>query len=155
KSGNNRPRSSKEEIVQESAREDKKSAPKAIDKLHQAFFDDKQPTDDEFLSLGVIEIPVLFDGQQVVRENSRLRMRLQKKALIDRKVIPRNTLVYGFVSLQPNRLSVTIEHIDQISVALKAYDFEDGHEGIYIENNLRADVQNEVLDDALGGLTLP
>src|SRR5699024_7321675 len=134
-----RPRSSKKEAVQQSVSEDKNAAPKPMDHPHEPFFDARSTEDASKQTDVTGEIPVLVDGDQVVRANSRLRMRLQKEAVIAGKVIPRNTLVYGFVSLQPNRLSVTIEHIDQVAVALKAYDFEDGNEGIYIENNFRAE----------------
>ena len=39
-------------------------------------------------------------------------------------------------------------------VQLKAYDLQDGSEGIYVENNLRADATREVIDDLVQDINI-
>ena len=101
------------------------------------------------------EVKVMVDGTQVVKANSRLRMRLTQPARIGDKFIPKNTPVFGFVSFQPNRVLIEIENIKKHPTSLKAFDLEDGSEGIYIENNFRAEVTTEVLDDVIGDINIP
>src|SRR5690606_34918856 len=84
------------------------------------------------------EILVEVDGSQVVKTNYRLRMRLLKDALINGVKIPKNTSVFGFISFKTNRALIEIENIDHHPVKLKAFDLQDGSEGIYIENSFRA-----------------
>ena len=97
----------------------------------------------------------MVDGTQVVKANSRLRMRLAQPASIGDKFIPKNTPVFGFVSFQPNRVLIEIKNINKHQTSLKAFDLEDGSEGIYIENNFRAEVATEVLDDVIGDINIP
>ena len=82
-------------------------------------------------------------------------MRLTRPARIDDKLIPKNTPVFGFVSFQLNRVLIEIENINKHPTSLKAFDLEDGSEGIYIENNFRAEVTTEVLDDVIGDINIP
>ncbi|MDT0642205.1 conjugative transposon protein TraM [Zunongwangia sp. F363] len=100
-------------------------------------------------------IRVFVDGQQVVRANSRLRLRLMEPARIGGKELPRLSPVYGFVSFAANRVKVNIEQVMHRPVSLKAYDVQDGSEGIYVENNFRAEASREILDDALGEINIP
>lgn len=95
------------------------------------------------------------DGKQVVKANSRLRMRLTKAATINNKRIPKNTPIFGFISFQPNRALIEIENIQHRPTNLKAFDLQDGSEGIYVENNFRAEATNEVLDDIIGDINIP
>ncbi|WP_338357089.1 conjugative transposon protein TraM [Yeosuana marina] len=92
-------------------------------------------------------IPVIVDGNQTVKANYRLRMRSMRDVVINDICIPRNTLIYGFVSFQPNRALIEIDNINQAPVKLKAFDFQDGREGIYVENSFRSDATREVIDD--------
>jgi hypothetical protein len=57
--------------------------------------------------------------------------------------------VYGFISFQTNRALIDIENINHHPVRLKAYDLQDGSEGIYVENSFRADASREVIDDVI------
>ena len=100
------------------------------------------------------EILVEVDGNQVVKTNYRLRMRLIKDALINGVKVPRNTPVFGFISFKPNRALIEIENIDHRPVKLKAFDLQDGSEGIYVENSFRADVSREVVDDIVGDINI-
>lgn len=89
------------------------------------------------------------DGEQVVKTNSRLRMRLIENAVINTKPVKKNTLIYGFISFKPNRALIEIENIQHQPVKLKAFDLQDGSEGIYVENSFRNDVTREVISDVV------
>lgn len=100
------------------------------------------------------EILVEVDGNQIVKTNHRLRMRLTKEALINGMTVPKNTTVFGFISFKPNRAMIEIENINQIPVKLKAFDLQDGSEGIYVENNFRAEATQEIVDDIVGDINI-
>ncbi|WP_299800743.1 conjugative transposon protein TraM [uncultured Maribacter sp.] len=123
---------------------------------HQLFFA-ASPKPNEFSILGTTDetIYVVVDGDQIVMANTRLRMRLTKSALINGKQIPKNTFIFGFTSFQPNRVLIEIENIKHHPTKLKAFDLLDGSEGIYVENNFRAEATTEVLDDIIGDINIP
>ena len=50
---------------------------------------------------------------------------------------------------------IEIENIQHQPTTLKAYDIQDGSEGIYVENNFREEATTEVLDDLLGEINIP
>ncbi|SNY99539.1 conjugative transposon protein TraM [Flagellimonas pacifica] len=100
-------------------------------------------------------IIVEVNGEQTVRQNERLELRLAVDAEIGGHTVPRNTLLYGFVTFQPNRVFLNITNIEPRKVSLKAYDLLDGNEGIYIENSFRAEAQREVLDDVVQDINVP
>jgi hypothetical protein len=81
-------------------------------------------------------------------------MRLIKDAHINNILIPKNTPIYGFISVKPNRTMITIENINHLPVKLKAYDFQDGSEGIYVENNFRAEATNKVIGDIVDDINI-
>ncbi|OYX28911.1 MAG: conjugal transfer protein TraM [Flavobacteriales bacterium 32-35-8] len=116
---------------------------------HQLFFasNPKEIPNDNILEDP--SIMVMVDGTQTVKTNYRLNMRLMEDTNINGIHIPRNTLIYGFVSFRPNRTIIDIENITHHPIKLKAYDLQDGNEGIYIENSFRADATREVVDDVL------
>ena len=123
---------------------------------HQLFFAASPKPND----LSIIEntdetIYVVVDGNQVVQANSRLRMRLSKTAQINNITIEKNTPIYGLVSFQPNRTIIKIENINHNPTSLKAFDLQDGSEGIYVENNFRQEVTTEVLDDVISDINIP
>ena len=127
---------------------------KEIGLEHQLFFasDPKEnmqkPLNTDFF------IPVVVDGTQTVKTHYRLRMRVMKDAILNNVRIPRNTLIYGFVSFQPNRTIIEIENINHQSVKLNAFDLQDGSEGIYVENSFRADATREVVDDVIQDINI-
>lgn len=129
---------------------------KEIGLEHQLFFASSTTLDPK--AIGTETDPIIYavvDGDQVVKTNSRIRMRLTADVKINGQWIPHNTLVYGFISFQPNRTLVEVENIKHHPVSLKAFDFQDGSEGIYVENNFRAEATNEVLDDIIQDLNIP
>ncbi|WP_179343383.1 conjugative transposon protein TraM [Winogradskyella ursingii] len=123
---------------------------------HQLFFA-AAPKPNELSIIGNTDdnIYVVVDGDQIVTVSTRLRMRLTKSATINGKLMPKNTSVYGFISFQPNRALIEIENINHHPTKLKAFDLQDGSEGIYVENNFRAEATREVLDDVIGDINIP
>jgi hypothetical protein len=149
----------KKEIVQidsaEVKREQKIQA-KELGLEHQLFFA-AAPKPNDFTIIGNTDktIYAVIDGDQIVMANTRLRMRLTKGATINSRSMPKNTLVFGFISFQPNRALIEIENVNHHPTKLKAFDLQDGSEGIYVENNFRAEATNEVLDDIIGDVNIP
>ena len=123
---------------------------------HQLFFA-SAPIKNEPSVSGTIDatINAVVDGDQVVKAKYRLRMRLAKDAIINDKRIPKNTPIYGFISFKPNRALIEIENIDHHPTNLKAFDLQDGSEGIYVENSFRTEATNEVLDDIIEDINIP
>ena len=123
---------------------------------HQLFFA-ASPKPNEFSIIGNTDesISVIVDGDQIVTANTRLRMRLTKSATINGKLMLKNTPVFGFISFQPNRALIEIENINHHPTKLKAFDLQDGSEGIYVENNFRAQATREVLDDVIDDINIP
>ena len=132
-----------------------KIAAKEMGLEHQLFFASDPKESDSSVS-GTTDdlIYAVVDGDQVVKANSRLRMRLSKAAIINSKQIPKNTPIYGFISFQPNRVLIEIENIKHHSTKLKAFDLQDGSEGVYVENNFRAQVSTEVIGDMVDDINI-
>ena len=122
---------------------------------HQLFFA-SHPIENEDLNVKNTDdfIYVRVDGTQTVKANHRLQMRLIKDANVYGQHYPKNTPVYGFVSFQPNRTTIDIQNINHQPVKLKAYDFQDGSEGIYVENSFRAEVTNEIVGDMVDDINI-
>lgn len=99
-------------------------------------------------------IYVSVNGNQVVKTFSRLELRLIKPAVINGNILPRNTNLYGFISFKPNRTMIHITNINHSSVSLKAFDLQDGNEGIYVENSFRAEATQEVLGDMVDDVNI-
>lgn len=121
---------------------------------HQLFFA-SNPTSNNNSSHTDDLVFVEVDGNQVVQVNNRLRMRLTKEAVINGELIPKNTLIYGFIRFQPNRALIEIENLNHHPTKLKAFDLQDGSEGIYVENNFRAEASKEVIEDIVGDVNIP
>ncbi len=122
---------------------------------HQLFFS-SNPSKDPIRNIAETSKMIYAEvaGTQVVKKSSRLRMRLTEDAQINGKLFPKNTPLFGFISFQPNRALIEIENINHQPVKLKAYDFLDGSEGIYIENSLRAEASREVVDDIIQDINI-
>lgn len=118
---------------------------------HQLFYASKPEMNNDFSTASKDEDQILVevDGDQLVQAGYRLRMRLSEEATINNVKFPANTPVYGFIKFQPNRALIEIENLAHHPVKLKAYDLQDGSEGIYVENNIRADARKEVVDDII------
>ena len=149
-------RKQKQHIDSAEIKRDQKIQAKEISLEHQLFFAAApKPTLTSMTVNTDKSIPVVVDGNQIVKVNSRLRMRLSRATIINGKRMPKNTSVFGFISFQPNRVLIEIENINHHPTKLKAFDLQDGSEGIYIENNFRAEASNEVLDDMITDINIP
>ncbi len=135
-------------------------SPIDFSKAHQDFFDFEHKP----ISMAVSEqtngktdafIAVEVNGEQTVKNDSRLELRLAVDALIGGDSIPRNSLVYGFVSFKANRVFINITNINHNPVDLKAFDLLDGNEGIYVKNSFTAEARGEVLDDIVQDINIP
>jgi hypothetical protein len=145
-----------QEIDSADIKREQKIEAKELGLEHQLFFA-ASPKPNEVSIIGNTDetIYVVVDGEQIVKANTRLRMRLTKAATINNKLMPKNTLVFGFISFQPNRALIEIENIKHHPTKLKAFDLLDGSEGIYVQNNFRAEATTEVLDDIIGDINIP
>lgn len=121
---------------------------------HQLFFASDPRTNPMSFVPDIQEVLVEVDGDQVVKTNGRLQLRLLQEIKLKDRIIPRNTLIYGLVSFSPNRTQIKIDNIDHIPVKLKAFDLQDGLEGIYVENSFRGEVTNEVVGDLVEDINI-
>jgi len=145
-----------DEVDSEGRKREQKIEAKELGLEHQLFFA-SSPTPKYISIMDNTDkiIYVVVDGDQVVQVNSRLRMRLTEAAMINNKEMQKNTLVFGFISFQPNRALIEIKNINHHPTKLKAFDLQDGSEGIYVENNFREEITTEVLDDVMGDINIP
>jgi hypothetical protein len=149
-------RNDKKQIDSAEIKTEQKIQAKELGLEHQLFFAaSPKPNDSSTLGITDETIYVVVDGDQIVKAKTRLRMRLTKAATINNRLMPKNTLVFGFISFQPNRALINIENIDHHPTKLKAFDLQDGSEGIYLQNNFRAEATSEVLDDIIGDINIP
>ena len=100
-------------------------------------------------------ILVEVNGQQTVKKDSRLELRLAVDAVINGDMVSRNSLIFGFVSFRSNRVFVKITNINHKPVDLKAFDLLDGNEGIYVRNSFTADASREVIGDVVEDINIP
>lgn len=144
------------DIITEMTHEENKIVSKEIGLEHQLFFASNPIINSNETNLKTDNvIYVQVDGTQTVRKDYRLQMRLSRDALINGKMIPKNSLVYGFISFKANRTMIEITNINNQTVNLKAFDLQDGAEGIYIENTFRAEATNEVIGDMVDDINVP
>lgn len=124
---------------------------------HAAFFLNSQVSEAPTLKRegSEDEIQVEVNGTQSVRSHDRLELILVDKVDIAGKHFPRNALVYAFVEVRENRVHLKVTHIGKKKVRLKAFDLQDGSEGIYLRNSFRARAGKEVLEDVVDELQIP
>ena len=122
---------------------------------HQLFFASHPIENDDLNSKSTDDfIFVRVDGTQTVKANYRLQMRLLKDATVYGQHYSKNTPIYGFVNFKPNRAIIAINNIDHCPVKLVAFDFQDGSEGIYVENSFKAEVGNEIVGDMVDDINI-
>jgi len=125
---------------------------KAMGLEHQLFFavSPQVLADDTSESL-----EVEIDGEQTIKTNDRLQMRVTENTTVQGIDIKKNTLLYGIVKFRPNRVILQVNNIEGFPLKLLAYDDADGLEGIYIRNSFRGDVFNEVMSDVIQDFNIP
>ena len=92
-------------------------------------------------------ILVEVDGKQILRKNSRIRLRLVEPTTINGHHFPMYTVLFGTVRFRSNRTLLAISQIDHVPVQWEAFDLQDGLAGLYLENSLREEATQEVVDD--------
>lgn len=142
----------KQEIVSKS-KEVTKPTLQEIALEQQLFFASNSLSDNSKVDNMVIL--AIVKREQTIRVNDRLEFRTLKEVVIDGRTIPKNTVVFGLVAFQPNRVVLEVENIDHIPIKLKAYDYQDGLEGLYIRNTFRAEASKEMMEDALDDINVP
>ncbi len=100
-------------------------------------------------------LEVVIDGEQTVKTNDRLQMRLVNDATIQDIKIKKNTVLFGMVTLAPNRVILEVSSIKGNPIKLRAYDHVDGLEGVFIKNSFRRDAVNQKLDDIVSDINIP
>jgi len=129
-------------------------AMKEIGLEHQIFFSSSPIKSEKNDTKTDVLIYVSVNGNQVVKTFSRLELRLIKPAVINGNTLPRNTNLYGFISFKPNRTLIYITNINHQETSLKAFDLQDGNEGIYVENSFQAEASQEVLGDMVDDVNI-
>lgn len=104
--------------------------------------------------LPIPSIPVEVDGKQVLQKNSRIRLRLTKATSIKSRLFPKHTILFGTVRFRPNRVLLHITQIGQLPLDWQAYDLQDGMTGLYLENSLREEATQEVVDDVVQDINI-
>ncbi len=94
-------------------------------------------------------------GTQTVQNKYRLEMELMEQAEIRGQVFDAHTRLYGFVAFQPNRTLLHITNVGGMEVSLKAFDKQDGNEGIYTVNSFRAEATKEAVTQTIGEISIP
>lgn len=116
---------------------------------HSGFFMTAPKTKVPEISNDNSPVRVEVNGDQVVRKDERLELRLVEPLIIKQDTIPSNTIFYAFCSFQPNRLLLKVHEVGKIQFQMDAYDISDGQKGIYIENSFRSQAATEVIDDII------
>ncbi|RPG30140.1 MAG: conjugative transposon protein TraM [Muricauda sp. TMED12] len=116
---------------------------------HQLFFASHPTLDVEFDGLAHV------DGNQIVKNGHRLILRLDTAMYFNGHHFPIGSRIYGFIKIRPNRILLDIVKVGKYHVKFKAFDLQDGQEGIYVENQLRGEVVESGLDAALGEINIP
>lgn len=87
---------------------------------------------------------------QTVMNNQRVKFRTIKEFTYKDVVYPINTIVYGLANIQPNRLIIKINRINQTEMELDVYDSEDSQEGLYVLTpKLNASLAKEMKRESL------
>lgn len=127
-----------------SVKEEKKEA----EKTGSGFFNKKKKTILTKSSSTMIYASI--HGDQSIMTNNRVKMRLTKETVINGYKFPTNTIVYGTAKIEPNRLLILINKINQTDVKLEVFDAEDSNKGLYVLTpNLNAFIKKELKNDAL------
>jgi conjugative transposon TraM protein len=100
-------------------------------------------------------IPAVVEEDQVLTAGSTLVLRIAEEETVNGVDIPRNTLIYGIVSLNGERMNVSIPSIRCggaiYPVSLQVYDL-DGLAGIRVPDGLAREVAKESAQQGIGSV---
>ncbi len=94
-------------------------------------------------------ILAMVDGDQVIRQDQRLVLRLLEDGVLAGDSLKKHSRVYATCSFKANRLLLEIKAPFGRAGTLEGYDLSDGQPGIYVENSFRGEATREVLDDVI------
>jgi hypothetical protein len=120
--------------------------------LEQQLFFASQPKVLEGITKNGIVVEV--DGKQVLRKNSRIRLRLVEPTMINGHRFPKYTTLFGTVRFRPNRTILHITQIDHVPLQWDAFDLQDGLAGLYLENSLQEEATQEIVDDMVQDINI-
>lgn len=102
-------------------------------------------------------IKVTIHQDQEVVSGSVIKLRLLDSIIINGILIPRNQFIYGIVSIEEERLQISLKSLRYkdfiLPISLSAFDL-DGLQGLYIPGNLNRDASKKGVDDALQSLQI-
>jgi len=121
---------------------------------HTGFFSNVPSVNN--LSIIPIYKPIyaLVNGDQVVRKDERLELRLAQDVFIAGDTLQKNTVLYANCNFKSNRLLLKIFPTGKFKTSLQAFDISDGQEGVYIENSFRSQATTKVLDDVIQDINI-
>src|SRR5690606_16434842 len=124
--------------------------------LHQLFFA-AHPNETKVAMLDAKKLGVMayVDGDQTLRDGYRLELRLGQDLQQDGFWLAKHTRIYGFVKIRPNRVMVDLPAFGDNGILWRAYDLQDGQEGIYLENHLKGELLEKGLDETIGEVNVP
>ncbi|HRI20394.1 MAG TPA: conjugative transposon protein TraM [Panacibacter sp.] len=100
-------------------------------------------------------IKAIIPETQTIVAGSTIKLLLTDDVLIKGTTIPRNTFIYGTVSLNNERLKISINSIRYLDnilpVALEVYDL-DGLAGIYVPGSINRDVAKQSADQGINNI---
>ena len=118
---------------------------------HHAFFVAKPKVLENKSEAGIL---VEVDGRQVLRKNSRIRLRLVAPINWKGHHFPVHSVLYGTVRFRPNRVFLNITQLGQLPLDWEARDLQDGMPGLYLENSLREEATREVAEDVVQDINI-
>jgi hypothetical protein len=111
---------------------------------------EKTNTGTKIKSDNSVNIYASVHTNQTIRNNERVKLITTKEFSYKNKKYEANTVVYGFAKIQPNRLLIEINKINQTDIKLEVYDSEDSGKGLYILTpNLNASLQKELKKEGI------
>lgn len=93
-------------------------------------------------------------GDQVLKSGRRVVLEVLEDTVVNNQLISKNTLVYGQVAMQQNRVLLIVDRVGDIAVKLEAFDLQDQQKGLYIENSFQAEATSELLGDVVDDINI-
>ena len=87
-------------------------------------------------------------------KNGRIRLRFVKLPTINGLDFPKYKTLFGTVRFRPNRTLLRITQIDHVPLEWEAYDLQDGLAGLYLEDSIREEATQEVMDDMIQDINI-
>lgn len=126
--------------------------PEALGLNHQLFFSSDPKT---IPHMGSGQVTAHVDGDQTVSNGQRLDLLLAGDLYVKDTLYPKNTRLYGFIQIRPNRVLIELSLPGQKDLRLIAHDFQDGREGIFVKNHLKGSLMDQGLEESVRDINIP